>query len=476
MMSRKESKTRRKFIKTACTASAMALVPGRVFRTSQESSPQEFLAACREGNQPLVAKMLENNPALLTAQDENGRSGFTLAKLQGHQQVSDFLKGQGYETDLHEAALDLDWDRFDVLVGDESEETKGQINAYHPMGGSVMWAAAAGGASQDIWRVYAKCANPNTEFPQASTPVEQALQYADLATAEMTAAALLSNHADPDPPNGGKNPPLHLAAQRGSLEMVELIIRLGANVDRKNSGGKTALQLAQEFGHHQVADLILNEQEIPRVCQTSRTAYNALGENYEVPVLDDIPLYLRRRLVGQAHGNLEYVEKEVTADPRLVHAQATTSEISVEACAHIGRKPIVDFLLNLGAPYSINTAVMMNDITTVQKYLEEDPKRIHERGAHHFALLWYPIIGKCDLAMMELLLTRGAEVEDQHFLGTTALHWACLRGPIDMVALLVENGADVNRVGRKFKPAGETPLQMARDEKIIQYLKSRGAM
>ena len=77
--------------------------------------------------------------------------------------------------------------------------------------------------------------------------------------------------------------------------------------------------------------------------------------------------------------------------------------------------------------------------------------------------------------MMKLLLERGALVEEQHFLGTTALHWACLRGQMEMVELLVAHGADVNRTGRKFKAYGERPLQMAKDEKIADFLKSKGA-
>jgi hypothetical protein len=47
-----------------------------------------------------------------------------------------------------------------------------------------------------------------------------------------------------------------------------------------------------------------------------------------------------------------------------------------------------------------------------------------------------------------------------------------------VVELLINHGADVNRVGRKFGAAGETPLQMARrgaDSRIAQLLIARGA-
>ncbi|MEQ9413332.1 MAG: ankyrin repeat domain-containing protein, partial [Cyclobacteriaceae bacterium] len=257
--------------------------------------------------------------------------------------------------------------------------------------------------------------------------------------------------------------------------MVEMLIRLGADVMRKDQNGKTAVQMVESAGKEGIVTLLNEHYKIPRTHRTSRTAFDIDGNPYNPPSFEDVPLYLRRRLVGQAHGNLEYVQKTVKADPRMAHCVATTSEICVEACAHIGNKKIVEFLIKNGAPYSLPTAVMLNDFTTVKKLLEEDAKRIEERGAHDFGLLWYPVIGRCDLDMMQLLLDKGAKIEQQHFLGTTALHWACMRDQIEMVELLVQNGADVNRVGRKFSATGETPLQSAKDEKIVNYLRTKGA-
>ena len=107
--------------------------------------------------------------------------------------------------------------------------------------------------------------------------------------------------------------------------------------------------------------------------------------------------------------------------------------------------------------------------------MDEDPLRIHERGAHDFALLWYPVIGGGLLEMAQLLLDRGAQVEEQHLLGTTALHWACREERIELVDLFVAHGGDVNRVGRKFSAEGETPLRSTTNEKIMDHLRSLGA-
>ena len=471
---------RRTIIKlgTAAGFAAVLGIPLSLLRAEPKSLGIEgkFLKACNKGDLDKVKLLLQRSPILLDVKDQLGRSGFALALLSGHQVIADFLKEKGYQSDLHETALALDWERFNMLLGEETEQTQVQVDANHPIGGNTMWAAAAGGAGSNIWRVYAQCGNPNSLLNnQGTTPLQKALRYPDLARAEMTAANLLGNNGDPNLVGQGDWSPLAIAAARGSEVLVEMLIRKGAKIDWTNSKGKSALNLAEKYGHEPCWELLKKHQTVARTCQSSREAYSAQGEKYQLPDFKGIPLFLRRRMVGKSHGDFDYVKQAIAKDPRMAHSVATTGEKSIEACAHLNRKPIVELLLKKGAPYSLPTAVMMNDFSTVKRLLNQDPLRIHERGPHDFALLWYPIIGRCDLEMMQLLLDRGAKVEEQHYLGTTALHWACQRGPIEVVALLVESGADVNRIGRKFKAEGETPLQRTKDEKIKDYLKSKGA-
>ena len=474
-------RTRREFIKLGAVGAAIGCTPLTLSAVRGISlfGPDEgpFLKACAGGDTETVRKLLAGDPSLLSAKDKEGRSGFALALLAGFTATAQFLRESGFQADLHEAALALDWDRFNALAEERLTDIQTLVNADHPIGGCAMWAAAAGGAGSGIWRVYSYCGDPNCNprNERGSTAVQRALRLGDLPNAEVTAATLLSNYADPDPIANADLPPLHIAAERGSFELVEMLIRLGADINRKDRNGRTPLQLAEAAGHEKTWKLIKAHDRIPRTCRTSRAAFNADGQAYRLPDLNGIDSYRQIRMVGSSHGNLEYVQKEVEADPRTAHAVATTSERAVEACAHTGRKPIVELLLRHGAPYSLPTAVMLNDTTTVKKLLDEDPNRIYERGAHDFALLWYPIIGGGDLDMMQLLLDRGAKVEEQHFLGTTALHWASSRDSVEMVELLVDNGADLNRVGRKFKAEGERPLQVAKNEQVAAFLKSRGA-
>lgn len=472
---------KRTFIKLATLGTAFAftqLLPGGRAFAALTSHPDtaEFLRACQAGDIVLIKKLLAADRDLLRAKDDAGRSGFALALLAGHREAGTFLKDAGYQTDAHEAALELDWPRFKELMEQDEATMANRVNADHPIGGTAMWAAAAGGAGSNIWRVYAQCGDPNVHPRGAagSSPLQKALLYRDLPTAELTAATLLGNGTDPNPPANIVAPPLHIAAQRGSFELVEMLIRQGAEVKQKDARGKTARQLADEAGHEKVFDLLKRHKKIARTTRSTRLVYDRSGSAYRMPDLQDISQYQRGNLVGMSHRNLDGVKAALDADRRMAHSIATTTEMAVEAGAHMGNRKMVELLLGSGAPYSLPTAVMMGDYAMVKRFLKEDPQRIHERGAHDFALLWYPIIGRCELDMMQLLLDHGGQVEDQHYLGTTALHWASMGGNLEMMDLLIENGADVNRPGRKFGADYETPMQMARDEKTREFLKSRG--
>lgn len=54
--------------------------------------------------------------------------------------------------------------------------------------------------------------------------------------------------------------PLHLAAQRGHGDIIELLLKHGANTALKTATGKTALDLAQEYGHTKAVKLLTFEQ------------------------------------------------------------------------------------------------------------------------------------------------------------------------------------------------------------------------
>jgi ankyrin repeat protein len=133
--------------------------------------------------------------------------------------------------------------------------------------------------------------------------------------------------------------------------------------------------------------------------------------------------------------------------------------------------------LDHGAPLSLPTAISLGDLDHARWLLDQDPLLVHERGPHDFPLMWYPAIGGGSVEAAELLLERGAPLEQESG-GETALHWAALRGRADLVRYLVERGADTEALGYRQDRAGRTPFGLAlanRREDAAAVLRELGA-
>ena len=453
--------TRRDFLATGAAAGVGGLLGGMPGCAKRVASTQAnaFLQACAAGNTERVGALLELEPKLIEARDGLGRSGFALAHLGQHSAVGERLLDAGYGPDLHEAALAGAWKRLAQLA----DEPDAAPDADHPLGGGALLAGALGGHGADLWQVYAAGASPNA-MPRGDhglSPLQAALRHPDPERAESSGHNLASNAGDPNLAGSADLPPLHIAASRGMVTMVEVLIRHGARLDATDDQGRHALAVAREAGHAAAVALLEHPEQIPPAHSTSRLAYTADGRPYEAPPLEGLTRRRRIEMVVSAHTRLEAVREALSRDSRLAHAVATNGESAVEAGAHMGRKDIVETLLDHGAPYALPTATMLGDLKRVEELLDEDPLRIHERGPHGFPLLWYPLLGDGDLTTMQLLLDRGGKVEQQHLLGTTALHLAAGRGRTAMVELLIEHGADPRRVGGRFDDPA-TAIEQAR--------------
>ncbi len=458
---------------SAATAGWVAVVPS----SAHEVSVREvFLGAVRAGDSARVTRLLDTDSGLIYTRDDENRSAYAVALLAGRSEVSKLLLERGHRPDAQEAALALDWPLFESLA----QKAPGIVNLDHPLG-TAMVAAARGGAGRDIWRIYRQGGDPNVRPRGKDSPsaVRVALEHRDPLTAEITASSLLGNGADANPEERDGRSPLHVAAERGFLDLVEALIRKGASIEARDEMGRSPRDLAEAGGHPRVVELLARHRRIPRDCWSSRRAYDVHGEPFEEPDLSAFSVLRIEDVVGAAHFNHQSTVASIQQFPVLAKAQGLTTEGAVEACAHTGQLPIVEDLLAAGAPYSLPTATVRDDRRRMAELLAEDPLRIHERGAHDFALLWYPVLGGGSIAAAELLVKAGAEIETQHVLGTTALHLAAGRGQLDMVDFLCEHGADVNRVGRFHDAKGLTPLQSAEagdHGQVVKLLRDRGAV
>ena len=62
---------------------------------------------------------------------------------------------------------------------------------------------------------------------------------------------------NPNKPNNFGNTALHLAAQRGQIEVVKVLLPFCKSMNAKNHKQKTAMQVAYENGHYNIVKLLL---------------------------------------------------------------------------------------------------------------------------------------------------------------------------------------------------------------------------
>lgn len=426
--------------------------------TGDGNGERELLDAVRAGDLARVRELLEGRPELARSRDEAGRSAYVLAHLGGHRDVAGLLLATGLDLDLVEAVLAGDWERAQALA----DEDPAGVDAAHPVGGSPLYAAARVGA-EDLFRVRALGCAPDAAPAGGCgfTPARAAVEAPDALDGWLALIDLLGNGADVNAPQAGGSSVLHGAVERRDLRLMRLALRKGADVAVRDVRGRTPLALARELEWSEGAAQLEAQAQVARDHSTSRLRWNAARERVELPDRAHVTRQVRNKVTGSSHFDVEGVRALLAADPLASFSFSTDAELAIEACGHTGQRDIIRLHLDCGAPLSLPTAISLGDLEHARFLLAEDPLRVHERGPHDFALMWYPAIGEGSVEAAELLLDAGAPIEQESG-GETALHWAVKRDAPELVRFLVERGAQLDPPSHRASRTGITPLALAR--------------
>ena len=150
----------------------------------------DFFEACALGRRDLAAQLLKQNPRLVDGYSGDGFTGLGLAVFFGHLEIARMLVESG---------------------------------------------AGVNRPSRNSIRV---------------SPLHSAVASGSIPLLDL----LLSHGAAPDAVEFLEATPLHSAAALGSREMVEKLLAAGADRKRKTKDGKTAADLARQYGHAELAD------------------------------------------------------------------------------------------------------------------------------------------------------------------------------------------------------------------------------
>uniref|UniRef100_A0A8C2DVK9 Poly [ADP-ribose] polymerase n=1 Tax=Cyprinus carpio TaxID=7962 RepID=A0A8C2DVK9_CYPCA len=274
--------------------------------------------------------------------------------------------------------------------------------------------------------------------------------------------------------DGRKSTPLHLAAGYNRVRIVQLLLQHGADVHAKDKGGLVPLHNACSYGHYEVTELLLKHgacvnamdlwQFTPlheaasknrvEVCSLllSHGADPTLVNCHGKSAVDMAPTpELKERLTYEFKGHsllqaareADMTKVKKTLALEIINFKHPQTQETALHCAvtspHPKRKQVTELLLRKGA----NVNEKNKDFMT--------PLHVAAERAHN--------------DIMEVLQKHGAKMNAVDTLGQTALHRAALAGHLQTCRLLLSYGADPTIVSLQ----GFTAAQMG-NEAVQQIL------
>ena len=206
-----------------------------------------FFEAIKAGDLSKVRSLLEVDPHLLSSRDDQGVSAILTAVYYNQPAIVAELLAHGPELDIWEASAIGQSSRVTALLDHDVT----LLDAYSPDGFTPLGLSAFFGKIAILEILVARGADVNlpSRNPMKVRPIHSAVAHHDPVVALQMAQVLLDRGADVNVTQAGGWTPLHEAANHGNIDMVRLLIRHGADKSARSDDGRSPLDMAQQ-GHH----------------------------------------------------------------------------------------------------------------------------------------------------------------------------------------------------------------------------------
>jgi len=297
------------------------------------------------------------------------------------------------------------------------------------------------------------------------------------------ASIIIGASADPDKTDVERRTPAMWAARHGHVSVVQLLLKRGCRIERRDLAGLTIMDHAREFLEVRAAVRAMIEANQRLLVATAAgdilAAQHALSEGAYVDAVDEEG---RTALALAEEGNsvdMVRLLMQRGASPALVTASSATDEITkviadaVEATtqllqsARAGRWEQVKEALRLGACVyaqeegTLRSALMHaaswgDSASDAMKHLIEAAAPLEAREQLGWTSLHFAVkVGSIEC--VSTLIFHKANVNAESYLGNTGLHISALSGDGVMVQMLFKAGCALEHANRK----GQTALQEA---------------
>ena len=238
---------------------------------------------------------------------------------------------------------------------------------------------------------------------------------------------------------------MHAASRGGHLEVVQLLLRRGADVDVLNKANKTAAELASENDKPKVAKFIAEYKADAKLRNKIRST---TLDTVQYGAIEDGKDKQKASLHSAAEeGNIDVV-RSLLEQGIEINGRNASNQTPLDRAASKGNLDVVRFLVKRGA-----------EVDSCDK-----------KG-------WTPLHQAARFGHLEvsrLLVDHGANVNARMQIHWTPIHLSSSNGHFEVVKLLLEHGADVHALNGD----GQTPYQASLTwghGKIADLLREHGA-
>ena len=202
----------------------------------QLASDASLRLASANGNLPAVEILLAAG-ADLKAPGADGLSSVGNALVQHHNEVAELLMKKGASKNLFDAVVSGDTETAAVLIGKD----KSLVSATNAFGIAVAEIAAACGNEKSLKLLLDKGVSPNFQNPSTGKSL---LHTAALYNQTNTALLLIQRHARLTLADNLGFTPLHVSAFYGSVDVLELLLKLKADFNQITAPAKSVPRFA----------------------------------------------------------------------------------------------------------------------------------------------------------------------------------------------------------------------------------------
>jgi len=211
---------------------------------------QELFAAIRDNDKEKVAQIIAANPALAHARNEAGVSALMQARYGFRLEIVELLQHAVGELDVFEAATLGDVPRLHALLVNDP----GLAKTYSSDGFTALQLAAFFGqpASVEALLQYAPDVNAVSRNPMKVAVINAAAASRNLEVVKL----VLAVGANPDAQQHAGYAALHEAAANNNVELAKALLNAGADPGVCTEAGLTAAGMAREKGHTEMAEML----------------------------------------------------------------------------------------------------------------------------------------------------------------------------------------------------------------------------